>query len=315
MNQLKDNSAVFNTRDIFFDSLYEFAKKDKDLIFLTADMGAKSLEKFKVDFPKQYFNLGIAEQNTILIASGLALSGKKVFVYGITPFITERCFEQIKIDVAYMNLPITIIGIGTGFSYGVDGPTHYSISDVALLSTLKNMTILGTNDRFLTSAVAKMSYENDTPTYVRLEKEAFRDVHNNDDFSSGCSILKKGSVLIFSSGKTVYNVISVVDELEKDNISDFTIIDIFKLHPIDEQLINNLIKDYSKIVVVEEHIANGGIGNTLYNIISKQKNKQFLHLCVRNDWNSFYGDYNFMLERSGLDKNSLIQTIKDYVVR
>ncbi|HCJ66263.1 MAG TPA: 1-deoxy-D-xylulose-5-phosphate synthase, partial [Elusimicrobia bacterium] len=110
-------------RDAFFDEVYNIAKSDPNVIFLTADMGAYSLVRFKKELSNQFINVGIAEQNMVSIAAGFALGGKKVFIYSIIPFITLRCYEQIKVDLCCMNLPVTIIGVGVGLTYGSDGPT------------------------------------------------------------------------------------------------------------------------------------------------------------------------------------------------
>ena len=128
--------SSIDTRDAFFFDLYNIARNDRQVVFLTADMGAYSLARFKKDLPKQYINVGVAEQNMVSVAAGLSLSGKKVFIYSITPFTTFRCFEQIKIDLSGMNLPVVIVGMGTGFTYSGDGPTHHAIHDLAVMRVL-----------------------------------------------------------------------------------------------------------------------------------------------------------------------------------
>ena len=121
-------------RDTFWNRVYELAKEDKDVIVVAADMGAPALDKFRTDLTNQFVNAGIAEQNAMLISTGLALAGKKVFVYAIAPFITMRCYEQIRNYPAGMDLPVTVVGVGAGFSYEDSGPTHHSIEDITILS-------------------------------------------------------------------------------------------------------------------------------------------------------------------------------------
>src|SRR5262249_44645311 len=113
--------ADADMRDAFFDGVYDLAVQDPDLVFLTADHGAFSLERFRKDIPRQYFNVGIAEQNMVSVAAGLALSGKRVFIYSIIDFVTLRCIEQISVDIGGMNLPVVIVGVGAGFTYSTDG--------------------------------------------------------------------------------------------------------------------------------------------------------------------------------------------------
>jgi len=157
-------------RDAFFDELYEIASKDKDVLFLTADMGAFGLEKFKRDLPNQFINMGVAEQNTVSVAAGLALGGKKVFIYSIASFISQRCYEQIKIDLCQMKLPVTIIGSGPGLTYGSDGPTHHAVNDVVIMSVLPDMTIITAQSPEEAEKAVRMAYESETPVYIRLAK-------------------------------------------------------------------------------------------------------------------------------------------------
>ncbi len=133
---------LVDIRDAFFDKLYNIAKNDSQVIFMTADMAAFGLVKFKNDLPNQFINVGIAEQNMVSVAAGLALRNKKVFIYTIIPFATERCYEQLSVDACGMNLPITIIGVGPGLTYGSDGPTHHGTQDIAIMRSLPKITIL-----------------------------------------------------------------------------------------------------------------------------------------------------------------------------
>src|SRR3989338_1388709 len=140
-------------RDAFFDELFEIAKDDSNVVFITADMGAQSLIRFKGSLSSQFINVGVAEQNMISIAAGLALVGKKVFVYTIIPFATLRCYEQIRNDLCCMNLPVTIIGVGPGFCYASDGPTHHATQDIAVMRVLPEITILNPSDSIMANAV------------------------------------------------------------------------------------------------------------------------------------------------------------------
>ena len=129
-------------RDAFFDSFYELGAADESVVFLSSDMDAFSLRKFKNDFPERFVNVGVAEQNMVNVAAGLAIAGKKVFCYGIGAFVTMRCYEQIKVNLCSNNLNVNIIGAGAGFSFGHDGPTHHGLQDVALMRVLPEMSII-----------------------------------------------------------------------------------------------------------------------------------------------------------------------------
>ncbi|MHA1469766.1 MAG: transketolase family protein, partial [Candidatus Asgardarchaeia archaeon] len=213
-------------RDAFFDRLYDLVKDDDNFYFLTADMWAFSLSKFKEKLGRRFINVGVAEQNMISVAAGLAKAGKKVCVYTITPFVTERCFEQIKIDLCCMNLPVTIIGIGAGLTFSNDGPTHHSLNDIAIMRTLPNLTIYSPSGPVMNSYVAQKAYENDGPTYIRLDKGDYSPLPEYDNFifpepnkdsvpfSLGiCGPYGKPDVVIFSTGTNMYDVIEAAEYL------------------------------------------------------------------------------------------------------
>ena len=157
-------------RDAFFDEVCKIASEDKDVMVLTADMGAFGLDKFKKAFPTRYINLGAAEQNMVNVAAGLALGGKKVFLYAIATFATYRCYEQIKLNLCDMCLPVTIIGAGPGLSYGWDGPSHICLYDIPIMQILPEMTILNPSNILEARKAARIGYKCPTPVYIRLKK-------------------------------------------------------------------------------------------------------------------------------------------------
>lgn len=155
-------------RDKFFGELYKIASKDKDVILLTADMGAHKLEIFRKDLPAQYINVGIAEQNMINVATGLTLGGKKVFCYAIASFIVQRCYEQIKVNLCDMCLPVVLIGMGAGKYYERDGATHCITYDREIMGVLPNMQIITVNDADAVDKAMKLAYKSNKPLYIRL---------------------------------------------------------------------------------------------------------------------------------------------------
>ena len=159
-------------RDAFFEELYIIAQEDKSVVFLTADMGAWGLTKFREDMPDRFFNVGVAEQNLINVSAGLTLAGKNVFAYAIAPFITYRCYEQIKVNLCDNKLPVTIIGAGSGLTYKTDGPTHHCVFDIPIMRVLP-VTILTPHNEDEARQSVRMGYENAMPTYVRLGRGEF----------------------------------------------------------------------------------------------------------------------------------------------
>jgi transketolase len=302
-------------RDAFFDEVYTIASKDPNVMFLTADMGAFSLIKFKEDLSSQYINVGVAEQSLVSIAAGLALGGKKVFIYTIAPFVTQRCYEQIKVDLSQMRLPVTIIGSGPGITYGCDGPTHHAVQDIAIMRALPEMTILNPSDPVTAAAAAKISYKNDGPVYVRIDKGKLPLLYDNEeDFSDGLALLKEGRDLtIITTGVMVHQAFKVADELAKHSI-DAGIIDLYRIKPINEELLLAFIEQSNRIITLEEHSIIGGIGSAISEILVDNGKVIPMKRIAIADKNCIgYGDRVWMHSYYGLDMNSITKTILNWL--
>lgn len=311
---IQNKRSDIDIRDAFFNEVYAIALKDPNVIFLTADMGAFSLNAFKKDLSSQYINVGVAEQNLVSIAAGLALGGKKVFIYSIAPFVTQRCYEQIKIDLSCMRLPVTIIGSGPGITYSSDGPTHHAIQDVAIMRALPEMTILNPSDPATATAAARISYKNDGPVYIRIDKGKLPLLYDNEeDFSDGLALLKKGrDLMIIATGIIVHQAFKVVDELAKHSI-DAGIIDLYRIKPINEKLLLSVIEKSNRIVTLEEHSIIGGIGSAICEILVDRGKVLPLKRIAIADKNCVgYGDREWMHSFYGLDVNSITKTILDW---
>ncbi len=301
-------------RDAFFDALYDIAAKDSNVIFLTADMGAFSLNRFKKDLSSQYINVGVAEQNLVSIAAGLSLGGKKVFIYAIAPFITQRCYEQIKVDLSCMHLPVTIIGVGAGIAYNSDGPTHHATQDIAIMRALPGMTILNPSDCISAAEAAQRAYVNKGPVYVRIDKGAYPDLYDNKtNFSDGMSVLKHGTdVLILATGNMVHQACKVADELAEHSI-DAGIVDIHRIKPINEKLLLDIIEQYERIVTLEEHSIVGGIGSAVGEIlIDNQKFVPLKRIALADEYCRGYGGRDWMHSAYGLDVENVTNAILSF---
>ncbi len=298
-------------RDAFFDEVYAIAVEDGNVIFLTADMGAFSLNKFRQDLSSQYINVGVAEQNLVSVAAGLALGGKKVFIYTIAPFITQRCYEQIKIDLCSMRLPVTLIGVGGGITYGSDGPTHHAIQDVAIMRALPEIMILNPADPVTAAGAARIAYRSQGPVYIRIDKGKLPLLYDNADNSSdGIALLKKGRDLaIVATGIMTQQAFKVADELGKHSI-DAGIIDVFRIKPLNEELLLTLIKQSNRIVTLEEHSITGGIGSAVSEIlVDKGLALPVKRIAITDKSCTGYGDREWMHSFYGLDVDSITKTI------
>lgn len=304
---------VKGMRDAFFERLYDIARKDKNVILVTSDTGAICHDKFKKYLKNQYINVGIAEQNMIGIASGLAMSGKKVFVYAIVPFATLRCYEQIKVNLCCMNLPVTVVGIGAGFDYSTLGPTHHGVEDIAVMKALPNMKVLSPCDSFMAQSLADICYKKKGPKYIRLDRTGVPLVYGKKkpDINKGFSILKESKhMYIIATGRMTYRALLMAKELSKK--IDIGVIDLFSIKPLNEKGIWQIIKNVSEVVTLEEHFIDGGIGSVIANVVAKHKKAPVLRtIGIDDKFCRCYGSRDDLYADNGLDLDSIINTILD----
>lgn len=302
-------------RDAFFDELYNIARDDPQVIFLTADMGAYSLVRFKENLPGQYINVGVAEQNMVSVAAGLALGGKTVFIYTIVPFVTLRCYEQIKIDLCCMELPVTVIGAGAGLTYGSDGPTHHAVHDVAVMRALPEITILNPSDSVMTQAFARIAYESTSPVYVRIEKGRLPLIYdeNGSDFSNGIAEIKSGvDLTIISTGIMVHRALEAAKILDEHSMS-VGVLDLYRIKPLNVELLLNFIGQSKCVVILEENAITGGIGSAVCEVLSDNLKNISLKRIALPDKHCFEsGDRESLHILYGLDTNSITKSILDW---
>lgn len=258
-------------RTAIIDEIYKTMSVNKNAYFLTGDLGYNAVEKIEQSFPTRFINMGVAEQNMIGIASGLALTGKKVYVYSIIPFLTMRCFEQIRNDICYHDLDVTLLGIGAGLAYGILSATHFALEDVAILRPLPNMSIFSPADEM--EAIFGMRYlkHYHHPVYVRIggrQEPTIYPKPYNFHFGKGV-VLKKGKdVVIFATGTIIDEVLKAAKLLITYKIYP-TVIDIHTLKPIDKNIIILNAKKAKYVFTVEEHGVIGALGSAVSEIVSE----------------------------------------------
>lgn len=244
-------------RDAFFQELAVTAANDDRIVFLTADHGAQSLDSFQSNFPKRFYNVGIAEQNMVSMAGGLASKGKLPVVYGIAPFVSLRALEQVTLDVASMNLPVTIVGIGPGFCYSTDGYTHHGLQDIGAMATVPNLSIYNSSDPASTKYFASNIGKDLRPKYVRIEKGQLTPLERqeSDWQQNGFGTVRNGSnsALILTSGAITHEVLRSCEDLERQHGVSATVIDVHRLKPIPAPELVELISMHEQCLVVEEN--------------------------------------------------------------
>ncbi len=256
-------------RDSAFDAIHQILHKDSRLIVLTNDMGAMGLDSIREDYSAHVINMGIAEQNLMSVAAGLALTDKVVFVYGIASHMTLRCLEQYRLDACAMNLPVILLGVGSGLAYGADGPTHHAVNDMGAMGSIPGLTILNPADAASTSALVEWAYLQSRPAYIRLDKEVHQPLYEQGslDCEQGFSILREGTDLVLAcTGMMVHRAIQVADVLESEGIQ-VSVLDVFRLAPINTEGILKTMQHVPLVVSLEEQAGPGGLGSRLAELI------------------------------------------------
>ncbi len=300
-------------RDAFAKQLYNLAKKDKDVMFITGDLGYGVFESFARDFPKQYLNVGVAEQNMTGIAVGLGLEGKKVFTYSIANFATFRCLEQIRNDAAYHNVNLTIVCSGGGFTYGPLGMSHHATEDIAVMRSIPNIKVVVPSTAWETYHATKKLVNLDGVSYLRIEKGGIKKPpFKNVKYKIGKSLIyKKGSdVSIVVAGGIIEECFAAAKELENINIK-CQIISMHTINPLDEQAIIKAAKKTKVLITVEEHNCNGGLGGAIAEVIARNNiDCQFDMVAINNKFSSIVGDQKYLRKEYGLDSKFIVSKIK-----
>jgi transketolase len=258
-------------RQIICDTLVEFGKDDQDIMVLTSDSrGSASMGNFAKELPEQLIEVGIAEQNLVGIAAGLAASGKKTFVASPACFLSMRSIEQIKVDVAYSKTNVKLIGISGGLSYGALGMSHHSLQDIAVMRAIPGIDIILPADRFETKLVIKALLTNKGAAYVRIGRNAVADIYESDsyDFQIGKAItLSEGNDLtIIATGEMVKVAVDTAAELKTIGIA-CRVLNMHTIKPLDEGAIIKAAKETGKIITIEEHSIFGGLGSAVAEVV------------------------------------------------
>ena len=252
-------------RNAFADEVNNIAKYDSRVILLSGDIGNKLFDKFKINHQNRFLNCGIAEANMMGVAAGLALSGLRPIIYTIAPFTTARCFEQIRIDACYHNVPVIIVGTGSGLSYAELGPTHHSCEDLAILRTLPNINILAPADEVEFRQAMREAIKLKSPTYIRIGKKGEEIIEKKDDsFSIGRSItVREGKdVCLIGTGTIMPEILKAADIISSKNI--FARVEsCHTVKPLDLEMLSDVAKNYSLIVIAEEHGYIGGLSSAI----------------------------------------------------
>lgn len=288
-------------RKTFINTLIDLARKDKDIVLITPDMGFSVLEPFFDEFPERAINCGIAEQNAVSIASGLALMGKKPYVYTIIPFLTGRAYEQVRLEVAYMNTNVKLIGIGAGFTYGAAGATHHAIEDISLMRTLPNMTVCCPGDNNEAEQIIRETVNNDKPMYIRIGRHN-RGIFDNNMIEIGkASIIEKGEdIAIISTSNMLPDAYDYCQKLKSEGRKPY-LISMHTIKPLDKECLLSLINKGVEIHTLEEHSIIGGLGSAVAEVIAESgKGIKFKRIGIPDEFSHYIGSQKYIKKQFGL---------------
>lgn len=307
---------MMGTRNAFGSFLTEVAADHPELFAMTADFTKSTgLAKFKEQYPNQFLSAGIAEQNMIALASGLASEGKNVFASSFASFVTTRCYEQVKVNLGYMQHNVKLVGIASGLGVSHQGNTHFGLDDVSLMRAIPNMTIVVPSDCAEVAKATIALAEMEGPAYLRLVGEGFVPIVNEDDyeFEIGKGIKKREGkdVLIIANGTMVAQSLKAAKELSEQGI-ECAVINMHTVKPLDTQIIVDNLAEKKLIVTIEEGQLNGGLGSAVAEFISSLSNAPKLLRLGINDMFPHAGSYNYLLEQCGLTVEQIKNNIINY---
>lgn len=261
-------------RNAFADEITKLGSADPRVVLLSGDIGNKLFDKFKQNAEGRFFNCGVAEANMMGVAAGMALSGMRPVIYTITPFTTTRCFEQIRVDACYHNVPVIIVGTGSGMSYAELGPTHHSCEDLAILRTLPNMTVLAPADEVELRLCLRAALKINGPVYMRIGKKGEPIVHKNGaalEIGHSINVRAGGDVCLISTGTMLPVVMKAADMLAERNIA--ARVESFPtVKPLDQEILQEVFSRYPVIASIEEHSRIGGLGSSIAEWLAAQDN-------------------------------------------
>lgn len=287
--------------------VFEYCQDHEEGFLITGDAGFGVWEEFQDKMPEQYINTGINEAAMTGLAAGMALSGHKVFVYNIIPFLMMRNYEQVRVTIAYQNLPVVLIGIGSGITYAPAGMTHYSIEDIGLAKSLPNMNIISPSDPIQVKKAMDFAFESDNPTFIRISRSGEPTLFHEDIDITRPLYLKEGDeIAIIFHGSIVDEVIEASRQLD-----GVAVISMPLIAPLDDNAVEEMLNNYGTVYVVEEHFCEGGLGTILRDFVcDRGLQVNVKKIAIANSYIHEIGDCVHLRKKLGIDAASIIAKVK-----
>ena len=304
--------ARLGPRAVYGLAMLDLIERNDRVYALSADLGSSSgLQLVMKTYPERYLNVGIAEQNLIGIAAGMAKEGLIPFASSFAPFITLRCADQVRMNMGYMCLNIKTVGLGSGVSMGYLGNSHYGLEDIAVMRAIPNLTILSPADCTELVKAVDAAAQIEGPVYIRLTGIPGMPIVYSHDYEykiGNANILREGShIALIATGSMVAVALQVSDLLKERGISS-TVIDMHTIKPIDSKAIES-VRNLKMIVTMEEHSIIGGLGSAVSECLGEFSNRPELIRIGLPDKYLKAGDYSYMLDQCGLSANTIVDKI------
>ena len=299
-------------RDAFSRALVAAARHDERVILLTGDHGYALFDEFRRVVPGQYLNAGVAEQNMVGVAAGLAKGGFRPIVYGLAAFVPIRVLEQIKLDVCYERLPVVFIGDGAGVVYSTLGASHQSTEDVAALRGLPNLSILSPADGHEMTACLELAMASEGPVYLRMGKSDLGDVHASKPKLDGgrlCPLaVGDGPLAFIATGSMVRTALDVAAHWPNSEVWSAP-----SLKPLDAATVREICRRHRAVVTLEEHSIYGGLGAAVAEIASDDAPTWVCRVGVRDRFSQCCGSYDYLLREHGLDRPAVLAQVREFL--
>lgn len=297
-------------RNAFLKTVFEMARQDSRIVFMTGDLGFNVVEPFKDELPLQFVNAGVAEQNMTGMAAGMALSGKIVFTYSIANFPTLRCLEQVRNDVCYHDADVKIVSVGGGFAYGSLGTTHHATEDLGVMRMLPNMLVVAPGDPAETAEATRALIEHPGPAYLRLGKAGEPTMHEPGfDFRLGKALrVRDGAdITLISTGAILPSVVAAAADLADSGV-EARVLSMHTLKPLDEEAVLRAARETGAVMTVEEHSIMGGLGSAVAEVLAESDAGAipFRRVGVPSRFSPRVGSQGYLIGENGLDQASLV---------
>lgn len=300
-------------RTAFLKELFELAKQDPRIVFMTGDLGFSVVEPFMQELPQQFVNAGVAEQNMTGMAAGMAMSGKIVFTYSIANFPTLRCLEHIRNDVCYHKANVKVVAIGGGFAYGAMGATHHATEDLGIMRTLPGIVVLAPGDPLEARHATRAVVNHGGPCYLRLGKAGEPAVHTGEiEFAIGKSIrLRDGEdITLISTGSFLQTTVKAAEVLATRGIKA-RVLSMHTLKPLDHLAVLAAARETGAIATLEEHSVVGGLGSAVAEVLAESPEVRvpFRRIGLPSAFSPHIGTQEYMQQQHGLDTESVVQSL------